>query len=84
MVQDPTLLGSEQTDEMRQFLLPRASSMEKREEMTIASEPQSVVRLSWPGQGCGLDIPGAPLWWNIIPTCLGCRKYKWIFEVVFL
>lgn len=83
-VQDPTTLGSEQAGEMRQFLLQRASSEEKRVEMTTASEPQSVVRLSWPGQGCGLDIFGASLWWNIIPTCLGYRKHKWILKVGFL
>lgn len=56
MVQDPTMLGSEQTNKTRQLLLQRASSMEKRDEMAAASEPQGAARLSWPGQGCSLNI----------------------------
>lgn len=95
MIQDPTMLGSEQIRKTRQPRLQRASSMEKRDEMAVASKPRGAVRSSWLGWGsslsvfwCTVEVLHASVmpvvFFCIIPMCLGYRKSKWILKVIFL
>lgn len=73
MIQDPTMLGSEQIRKTRQLHLQRASSMEKRDEMSVASKPQGAMRLSWPGWGYSLNIfwdAVEVLHYSVMPTVL--------------